>query len=480
MQDFTLPANIKQIGSIGEGLRIYMEDYVCTFLQQYAEGAGFEERIAFLVGKQMVIDGQQYLFIGGAIYGRYAEKYEGHLRFTEKSVDYAEDMLDEFFPNMEIVGWMQSQPSYGTYLNQYYGAYHLRQFRKTHQVMFVVDPLERTNAFYCSNPVAMTPADRLGEIPGYFIYYEKNKNMHEYMLVNKSTDFTAKSPTMVELKPLEYVEDDEPQTRFKTREKDMDESPVMGYDDYYEPPDKHMEGRFHIGGPRNREPEDVIRRREGVKARRRVGVLEQKRSMNLLAGLCAVLFVASFIMGVELVRNQDRVNNNEAQIRQLTTALRNHLQNEISENVHAFPAFAGEESVTTGDTQATSGLNVPELPDVHVDPNTTQQQTQLPTQPPALPTETPVPQAQATPPPLTVIDVDANGNRTAILNTPHEETALIPPIPETYTIQPGDSLLGISLYFFGDPNMVAEILAINGLENPDHIIAGRTILLPQR
>ena len=73
MHDFTLPANIKQIGSIGDGIRIYMEDYVCTFLQQYAESGGFNERLAFLVGRHMVIDGQEILFIGGAIHGKYTE-----------------------------------------------------------------------------------------------------------------------------------------------------------------------------------------------------------------------------------------------------------------------------------------------------------------------------------------------------------------------------------------------------------------------
>jgi len=464
MQDFTLPANIKQIGSIGDGLRIYMEDYVCTFLQQYAEGAGFEERIAFLVGKHMVIDGQQFLFIGGAIYGRYAEKHEGHLRFTEKSVDYAEEMLEEHFPNMEIVGWMQSQPSYGTYLNQYYGAYHLRQFRKAHQVMFVVDPLERTNAFYAANPVAMTPADRMTEISGYFIYYEKNKNMHEYMLVNKSVDYTKKSPTLVELTPMEYATDEE---------NEENDSPVTGYDDYYDPNAEKFEGRFSMGGPRIKEPEEHIRKREESKARRRGNMMEQKRAMNLLAGLCAVLFVVSFIMGVGLIRNQDRIDTTEAQIRQLTTALRNLMAVDVSnELAHVFAegdAEIGGESALAEIGTGTE-LATPELAGEIAAATT--------------PTESTV-QVSATD-----LSESANANAaqetnsaeadTTVTAAAHEESALIMPIPETYTIQPGDSLLAISLYFFGDTNMVSEILALNGIEDPDHIIAGRTITLPRR
>ncbi|MCL2387004.1 MAG: LysM peptidoglycan-binding domain-containing protein [Defluviitaleaceae bacterium] len=476
MQDFTLPANIKQIGSIGDGLRIYMEDYVCTFLHQYAESAGFEERLAFLVGKQMLIDGQQFLFIGGAIYGRYAEKNEGHLRFSEKSVDYAEEVLEEHFSGMEIVGWMQSQPSYGTYLNQYYAAYHLRQFRKPFQVMFVMDPLERTNAFYAANPAAVTPADRVAEIGGYFIYYEKNTNMHEYMLVNKSVDYTAKSPTLVELKPLEYVKEEEVNEpkimgrREKTDEFDREKSPVKGYDDYYEPEDDRMEGRYSMGGPvqRGREPEEVIRRHEAAKARRRGTATEQKRATNLLAGLCAVLFLVSFVMGVSLVRNQETLQNHEAQIRQLTTALR--------DQAATTPVFAGDDStvhVTTPDTIPVTGADPAtvnangEIQDIVAEIH----------EPPAITETTPEAIAAATPPPPTPVP---QADATAAVTITGEEAALIGPIPESYTIQPGDSLLAISLRFFGDANMIYEIMALNGFDNPDHIVAGRTIALPRR
>ena len=331
MQDFTLPANIKQIGSIGDGIRIYMEDYVCTFLQQYAESAGFEERLAWLVGRQMVIDGQPFLFVAGAIYGLHAEKHEGHLRFTEKSVDYAEDMLDEHFPGMEIVGWMQSQPSYGTYLNQFYGAYHLRQFRKAHQVLFVMDPLERTNAFYIANPVAIAPTDRMAEITGYFIYYEKNTNMHDYMLANKAVDYTAKPPTLVEFKSMEYAEDEEDQD----------------YDDYNASESKAHWTRHD---PDTADPSEIVRRHQASKTRRQENDKEQKRAVSLLTGLCAVLFLVCFMMGFGLVRNQDNIERLEAELRQLATAFRNQL----ALNMELAPAFAdGSSQISVEENGAT-------------------------------------------------------------------------------------------------------------------------------
>jgi len=485
MKDFQLPSNIKQIGSIGDGLRIYMEDYVCTFLQQYAESAGFEERLAFLLGKHMVIDGQQYLFINGALYGRYAEKFEGHLRFSEKSIIYADESLDEFFSGMEIVGWAQSQPSYGTYLNQFYAAYHLRQFRRPHQVLFVLDPLERANAFYAANPTAKTPAERVAEIPGYFIYYEKNTQMHEYMLVNKSVEYTTKTPTLIEFTPLEYAKDEpnEPKiSRYKNdgfdrpREKnynksyddyDEEKSPVAGYgDDFFD--DKHGDERYSLRQPpRNHtDPEDIIRRREVNKARRKGVSQEQKRTSNMLAGLCAVLFVICFIMGVGLIRNQERMETYSEQVRLLTDALRGHISADIDLSDPNSIAHAFAEDTTP------VNLDVPALPG-DVDLTLPPVQPQQPTTDVTTPVYVPVPvySPEPTLPPTTVYTPPS---ATA------ENPALVSPIPETYIVQPGDSLLAIALYFFGDANMVNEILALNGLTNPDMIVAGHTINLPRR
>ena len=415
MHDFTLPANIKQIGSIGSGLRIYMEDYVCTFLHQYATSGGYEERLAYLVGKHLTIDGQSFLFISGAIYGMYAEKVEGYTRFSQKSADYAEEMLEEHFPGMEIVGWMQSQPSYGTYLNQHYGAYHLRQFTKPYQVLFVMDPLERANAFYTANPNAITPADRVTDIGGYFIYYEKNVNMHEYMLTNTSADYAAKETKFVDLVAEEPI-------------------PHPTY-----------------------EEEDIPRRHQPPRTRRAPVKDGQKRASGMLASLCAVLFVVSFVMGIGLVRNQDRIDQMENQIQQLTIAHRN-LFTQMS-NAELAPVFA--ETNQTPEPLPTE-YALTQIPEPTPEPEPMPEPSPEPPSPDPSPApEPPVrPDPEPSPPPPVIGDAFY--------------------IPLTYTIQPGDSLSAISLRFFGSVAMVDEILALNGMENPDHIVVGRTISLPQR
>jgi len=435
MHDFTLPANIKQIGSIGSGIRIYMEDYVCTFLHQYATAGGYNERLAYLVGRHMLIDGQSYLFISGAIYGQHTEETEGFSRFTLQSAEYAEAMLDEHFPGQEIVGWMQSQPSYGTHLNQHYGGYHLRQFAKPYHVLFVMDPLERINAFYTQNPNAVTPAERMMEIGGYFIYYEKNVNMHEYMLSNKTADYT---PTFVDFTPVSAVaeEDEEPQ---------LHEDASHEFNWYK---DEHQHDRnLHAANP------NVVLRRHSRSEERRRPSPKRGPTTSLLAGLCAVLFIVSFVMGVGLIRNQDRIDRMEGEMRQLVTAHRN-LFAQVT-NPEFAPAFA-EAPSEAEDAADNNGT--------HFDSHVYDTFTPADEEPPVViaePEPTPEPEPEFIPRPHPGSHSDAVR------------------IPDMYTIQPGDSLLAIALYFFGDANMVAEILQLNGLEDPDLIVAGTTIFLPR-
>ena len=408
------------------------------------------------MGRHMLIDGQSFLFVSGAIYGMYADQMEGYTRFSQKSAEYAEAMLDEHFPGQEIVGWMQSQPSYGTYLNQNYGAYHLRQFTKPYQVLFVLDPLERVNAFYMANPNAITPAERVADVGGYFIYYEKNINMHEYMLTNKTVDY-AKPPQFVEPSHFEKAEADDPSISSQ-------DTLNYAYEDDYD----HTTHQAHIA-----DPEEVIRRHQANSKRRRGSRTEQKRASSLLASLCAVLFVVSFVMGVGLIRNQDRIDRMEGEIRQLVTAHRN-LFVQMS-NLEFTPAFAEVNPAITPENSTHFYTHIYDtLPAIEVSytPSPAQAETEPPpvTEPTYQPPALPQPEQEHIPP----------APQQPVAHNQYEQEAFIPSIPATYTIQPGDSLLAISIYFFGTSGMVDEILALNGIENPDHIVAGRTIALPQR
>jgi len=51
-------------------------------------------------------------------------------------------------------------------------------------------------------------------------------------------------------------------------------------------------------------------------------------------------------------------------------------------------------------------------------------------------------------------------------------------IPESYIVQKGDTLLGISKKIYGNGEKMEAICALNGIENSDHILVGQKLLLP--
>lgn len=175
-----LPSNIRQMGAADDGLRIYMEDYAHTYLYQYARSSVNGEKLAVLMGKTMVIDGQNTVFISGVIQARFTEKIKGVETITTQSWKYISEEMEKYFPDLSIVGWMHSRPSFGAFVTSRDEAYHKKVFKNDSQVFFVVDPLDRLDRFYTMNEsgASMRP------IRGYFIYYDKNPGMQEYMLAN--------------------------------------------------------------------------------------------------------------------------------------------------------------------------------------------------------------------------------------------------------------------------------------------------------
>ncbi|MDR1639929.1 MAG: LysM peptidoglycan-binding domain-containing protein [Clostridiales bacterium] len=394
MEHFELPANIKQIGSIGEGVRIYIEDTVCSYLYELGADGGNQDRVALLAGKYMVIDSQPILFIGGAIQARHTEVQNGLEVFTEKSMDYAEEMLDKHFPSMKIAGWMLSQPSYGSGVTSGVVEAHLETFKKKYQVLFVMDPIERTNAFYTYTKSGMA----LEEAKGYFIYYDKNEGMRGY--IEDCRDEPKPAP-IAEARPT----------------------------------------------ARPAAPDTLSRARTASRSVQKDSS-EQKRILNLLVGLSAVLFIVSFIMGAGLIQNQDRISSLERQVAVINATYSPTSVTETGSKDTIAPAYAASsDAMATGEPKdaVEDAVGASDEPgEVAAKPD---------------PTVEPVPEP-----------------------TPEPTPTLAPMIserPDSYTVKAGDTLISISVKFYGTAEMVQRIMDYNGIEDPNTIFSGKTIQLPE-
>ena len=75
---FGFPLNIKQMGNIDRELKIYVEDYVYTYLWRYAKAKGNSEKLAVLLGRHYSVDGQDTVVVSGAVDAKYTAEENGN------------------------------------------------------------------------------------------------------------------------------------------------------------------------------------------------------------------------------------------------------------------------------------------------------------------------------------------------------------------------------------------------------------------
>ena len=64
---FKMPKNIRQVGKSKTSKKIYVEDYVMSFIKQLASEEFSRYKVAVLVGHNVVQEGYRNIFIQGAV-----------------------------------------------------------------------------------------------------------------------------------------------------------------------------------------------------------------------------------------------------------------------------------------------------------------------------------------------------------------------------------------------------------------------------
>ncbi len=79
-----LPKNIRQIGERDQVVKLYVEDYVNTYLKRLYPIGGQALRVGLLVGEIRKQDGQPYLFVDGALEMEGVSREGEKVEFTER------------------------------------------------------------------------------------------------------------------------------------------------------------------------------------------------------------------------------------------------------------------------------------------------------------------------------------------------------------------------------------------------------------
>lgn len=169
-----LPKNIRQVGETEGQNRIYLEDYVYTYVRKALEKRSNQAVAGVLTGTWEDKEIGRCYFIKGAMV------VEGLLSAKESVIEGSplwkknRELAEYYFPGQELVGWFLHSREEGLFDETEKQTMHRHIFSQGESLFFQFE--EEENKFYFGDDTGLALAG------GFYIYYERNVDMQNYML----------------------------------------------------------------------------------------------------------------------------------------------------------------------------------------------------------------------------------------------------------------------------------------------------------
>lgn len=409
-----LPKNITQIGEADKYCRIYVEDYVVSYIKQMNGMAQNKDIAIALYGRKTAEDGVAYLFAYGSAKLNFLQKPVRHL--SQAQEQEIEKLRRKYFSEMTFLGYQ--------ILNG-----------------------EMVEGFQiCEQEICRY-------VSGYAQFYEKNDSMLAYMLENRGEEA---APEKVDQEKYEVVKKRQEERR--QRQESGNAFRAAGHTE-----NAPVEYRRAVEN-RRREPDNII-------PMPTTGL----RRMKMAA---AGVFVLLCVMALALMRQESTGESLGETARQAMSNLMEQklpdaveeqsqistlvAEDKLEDALRQENAAAGNTTGTAAETVMPEGTENESMDGTSADSNVAKNTTDV-----TEATEQNTTQE-------TTQDVTQTAEP-AVAETPTVEAVSQ---PTHYTIRRGDTLIGISLRNYGSNSKVPEICSLNGITDPDDIKIGQEILLP--
>ena len=160
-------------------VRLYIEDYVNTYLKRLYPAGGQDLRAGLLLGSVEEHEGVPFIFVDGALEMEGVTREGETVEFTEEAWKQAYQSIEDKFPKRSIQGWFLCGVPGCTLSPLNYWKQHTQYFNGKNQIMYLNGGLEGDEAIY------ITSRDGFYKLEGHCIYYERNQMMQDYMISRK-------------------------------------------------------------------------------------------------------------------------------------------------------------------------------------------------------------------------------------------------------------------------------------------------------
>ena len=166
--------NIRQVGNPEGKTCIYLEDYVCTYLQQKPQEG--EASVGILLGRSQTEKEEVSLYISGAVGIHSEEEHKEQIFLQEETWEQIYQTMKKYFHDLEIVGWYELMAQNGTTMTPAIEQVRRKYFDGAEKTLYLADPFQQEEAFFVWEHGTTVQKG------GYYVYYEKNSQMQEYMI----------------------------------------------------------------------------------------------------------------------------------------------------------------------------------------------------------------------------------------------------------------------------------------------------------
>lgn len=208
---YELPKNIRQVGNAPGNYKIYIEDYVMTYLRKLAAPGNMMCRGAILLGRIYRQDGEKVMFISGAVDAQNLEFDISMISFDDSVWSSLYSEINKYFDDLVIVGWFLSRMGFSTNINEQMKKLHRDNFPGDDKILFLMDSLECDEAFYYYENGSLVREK------GYYIYYVRNEKMQNY-IISRKNDATESKRDAVAIKDKTVVETFREKERSRTKD----------------------------------------------------------------------------------------------------------------------------------------------------------------------------------------------------------------------------------------------------------------------
>lgn len=185
-----IPKNVRQIGNVSDTPKVYVEDYVDTFLSQLCDKAGEVPVGAFLIGDLINSEDEEYVYIYGAVQMHELKVSGNEYILDEEAWKAAYEDCKQYFEDGEMLGWFVAHPGGPLTVGEGIAKLHRKAFPKNNTIFILKDPIEQEEKYFVHK------FQDLMELGGHFTYYEKNPCMQNYMISSRKKNGVCPSETV--------------------------------------------------------------------------------------------------------------------------------------------------------------------------------------------------------------------------------------------------------------------------------------------